>query len=472
MEKPRPSLWRLQLLAVAVLLDGCAGSMGSIEPATVAASQTSLSAQSGQAARSAQTDVRTAALTSEKPGMSDAFVDAIGADSHFYITTDPYVTQFATIAPLVVASGIRHLRDSNQGTAYAGRMSYFAAHGIKHSIGTTVTAKRAEIDDELTTFGSQVDFIEPANEWDAQHLVNPDWVAQIRANQALIFAATRANSATSTLTVLGPSIAWPVEYAKLGNLQSEENAGNIHNSTCDWNPGTDNYLSITSYDAYARESTPTKPLWTTETGYGDDMSVASCTLPDAVIAKYDPRTVTERWNAGQPRVYFYQLVDEPSDSLFGSTGLIDAAGKPKPQFTALQSLIGILSDRGGAFTTVPLSYALSGETANVDHTLLQRRDGSYELLLWLEVPAWDHDTRTAIAVKPQTITVTLLANPTSARQYVYDSAWKLQSRPVTFTNSALTLTVTDAITVLLLRDSPKRLPLACCSVTPKGANGV
>jgi hypothetical protein len=61
----------------------------------------------------------------------------------------------------------------------------------------------------------------------------------------------------------------------------------------------------------------------------------------------------------------------PYDPVFGYMGLLHADGSPKPQFTALVNLIHLLSDRGPSFTPTALQYSMSGDTRNVDHTLLQ-----------------------------------------------------------------------------------------------------
>jgi hypothetical protein len=409
--------------------------------------------------------------------MSDAFVDSIGADSHFSYENTPYATKFDVIAPQLVASGIRHLRDADRGTVYAGRMNYLFAHGVKHSIGYNVGDTSASIISTFQTWIKQADFIEPANEWDATSSKNPGWAAQLRALQRLIYSVVRAQPAGKTIPILGPSIANGSLYAAVGDLDSYATAGNLHNATCDYNPGVDNFSGIADQLASASVVTPGKPIWTTETGYNNNM-VRPCSLPNDVIAKYDPRTVAERWNAGIPHTYFYQLVDMPVDPIFGGMGLMDAMGRPKPQFTALKSLISLLADPGPAFKPTPLSYIATGETDNIDHTLLQRRDGTYELLFWLEVPSWDHNRRFEYSVPQQTVTVTLPFQLSATRLFTYDRAtWGMSEHVFSFcapgmrcarnggplstalgaatfsasVGSSITLSATDTISVLLFK---------------------
>lgn len=373
---------------------------------------------------------RPPAAVAVKPAMSDAFVDSIGADSHFSYDNTPYVQNFSTIGPLVAASGLRHLRDADRGTVYAAKMNYLAAHGVRHSLGFNVGDTAATIDTALADFGSQVDFAESANELDLTRSTNPDWVQQLQTLQKLIYHTIRAKPAYNALPVLGPSLADANLYSLLGNLDAVADAGNLHSSTCDYNPGISPYFaSIEAGIADASKATPGRPIWTTETAYDSDLA-HTCGLSDEVIAKYDPRTVAERWNAGQPKTYFYQLVDVPADAVFGTTGLIEPTGVPKPQFVALESLIGLLADPGPAFVPTPLSFVLAGDTNAVHDTLLQRRDGTYELLVWLEKASWNHDTRAPIAVAPQSVKFELPYRPSQVETFAYDGTWHFTRRVV------------------------------------------
>jgi len=401
-----------------------------------------------------------------KPGMSDAFVDSIGADSHFSYDNTPYVQKWSTIGPLIAASGLRHLRDADRGTVYAAKMNYLAAHGVRHSLGFNVGDTAETINTALADFGSQVDFIESANELDLTASRNPQWVQQLQTLQRLIFRTVRMQPAYDALPILGPSLADANKYVLLGNLDSVADAGNLHSSTCDYNPGISPYFaSIATGIEEASKATPGKPIWTTETAYDSNLA-HTCGLSSNVIAKYDPRTVAERWNAGQPRTYFYQLVDMPVDPIFGTTGLIEPTGVPKPQFVALESLIGLLGDPGPAFVTTPLSFVLAGDTDDVHYTLLQRRNGAYELLIWLEKASWDHDARVPIAVAPQNVKLELPYHPTYVETFAYDKTWHFsgsasssctpgrrcaRAHPATTASSeifTLPVTVTDAISVV------------------------
>ncbi len=392
----------------------------------------------------------------ETPGQADAFVDSIGADSKFSYRGSPYVRLFPTISKMLIDSGIRHLRDSAPPTPdYLERMATLGSHGIRHSAGFTVKAKPGHITSILTTFAPYVDFVESQNEYDSQRKNNPNWISELIAAQKTLYTTVHGNPAFNGITVLGPALSHQQLYAALGPLDQYEDAGNLHYSPCDYHPGVNivGHEGMRRMHRLLRTSTVTKPIWTTEAGYNDMSRV--CRVPDDVIAKYDPRTSALRWNLGEPRTYYYQLVDLPSDPTFGNMGLIFADGSPKPQFTALASLIHVLNDPGRPFTPTPLHYAMSGDTQNVDHTLLQKRDGRYELLLWLEVPSWksldNHRSGVPIDVQPQTVSISLPTSITSATIYRYASDWNLTSAPLPVKNQSAQVKVTDAISVIELK---------------------
>ena len=380
---------------------------------------------------------------------SDAFVDAVGVDTHFNYTNSPYVSEWPALSEALVRSGIRHIRDGGKPEPqYLARLAYLGQHGIKHGVGASIRADAAEIDAHISAYAPYVDYVEGPNEYDSQRNVDPDWAGRVAAFQKLLYETVRANPANAGIKVIGPPLERTELYSDLGVLDQYEDAGNLHTGTCDLNPGTsDPRRKIAYTHTMLRTSTVSKPIWTTEVGFGDDLT-RGCAVADDTIAKYIPRTLAEKWNAGEDRIYFYQYATMPTDKVFGSTGLMRADGSPKPQFTALVSLVHLLADPGAPFVPKPLDVALGGNTNDVHSTLLQRRNGSYELLLWLEVRSWDSARHEAIAVPPQSVTVSLPARIASANVYTYTPQWTLAATPVGVRGGTVRLEVRDSISVL------------------------
>lgn len=73
---------------------------------------------------------------------------------------------------------------------------------------------------------------------------------------------------------------------------------------------------------------------------------------------------------------------------------------PKPAYTALRNTIALLEDPGPTFEPGSLDYALIGDTTNVHRTLLQKRDGTFYLVLWQEVAS---DGASPVAERPLTV---------------------------------------------------------------------
>ncbi len=383
---------------------------------------------------------------------ADAFVDAIGADSHFNYRNSPYVSEWPALSAVLIASGIRHIRDGGAPESqYLARLATLGEHGIRHGAGFSINATPDVVKAHIAAFAPYLDNVESPNEYDSQRDKDPDWAARVVDFQKMLYSTLRADPANAAIKVLGPPLARQQLYGELGLLDQYEDAGNLHIATCDLNPGTDDTRrgNIAYSHSLVRASTQFKPIWTTEIGYNDDM-VRPCALGDDTIAKYDPRTVAEKWNAGEQRVYFYQLADMPTDKIFGGTGMIRADASPKPQFTALVSMIHLLADPGADFKAKPLRYTMSGDTANVHHTLLQKRDGRYELLLWLEVRSWDPKQRIPIAVQPQTVTLSLPSGISSGKVYSYTPAWALAAAPLQLHAGTVRVRVGDAISFVEL----------------------
>lgn len=389
---------------------------------------------------------------SERPGQADAFVNSVGVDSHFVYSQMVYSRQFSRVSQLLISSGIKHIRDNGPAydKTYLNKMAMLSAHGIHHSVGFGLYTTGAQMSADLRAFDPDtIDFVEGQNEYDTYG--DPNWAAKVVAQQKLIWKTVRSSPAFNSIAVLGPALGHQQNYAVIGPLDAYEDAGNLHNATCNYNPGTTHRgLSIAYMTPLIRDSTVTKPIWTTETGY-DDNSPGACLTPDSVIAKYDPRLIAVRWNFGEPRSYIFSFADDLSDRPFGNMGLIFANATPKPQYTAIQSMLLFLADPGPRFMPAPVTYALYGQTRNIHHTLLQKRDGTCVLMLWIEQPSiigTQNSTERLVKVPPQQVSISV-AKLTSAKNYDYDTSnWKLKPTALSINGQTIRLTVTDAISFL------------------------
>jgi len=163
-----------------------------------------------------------------------------------------------------------------------------------------------------------------------------------------------------------------------------------------------------------------------------------------VEASYIPRTLLLAFQKGIRRTYLYELLDEVSSPGYG---ILHSNLTPKPAFTAVENLISNLQDRGPSFTPGALEYSIEGGGPNLNHLLLQKRDGSFWLILWLEEASFDPVTAAPITVTPQQVTLTL-AVPDARQLLQWDTRGNMNWSNVTMQGNTLALKVSDQISIV------------------------
>jgi hypothetical protein len=418
----------------------------------------------------------------EKARPADAFVDSVGVNTHLHYTGTVYDRGFAaTIRPKLVALGIRHVRDgaytytgAGPSTTYYQRCRSLAAAGIRFDLITTFKTRYNDATDyaKLASVPSwcanAVESFEGVNEPDHQQLPagSASWPTQTIANQKALFAAVRASTALRGITVLGPSIAFAP--TAVGNLSAFMDFGNWHPYPGGECPGCSTVYGQTVEALLSRFRAPsgTRPMIATETGYHNAVNATSGqrAVSERAAGRYMPRLLLEQFNRGFVRSYLYELIDEASDpgrdDPDDDFGLLRSDGSEKPAYRAVQSVLGLLSDRGAAFSPGVLAYTLSGQTDRVHHTLLQKRDGRFYLLLWQERSSYDTgaranalddvDARGDRSVAGQTVRLTVATPISAVRVHRLDDAGALTSAAATLTQGALDLSVTDRVTAVEL----------------------
>ena len=90
----------------------------------------------------------------------------------------------------------------------------------------------------------------------------------------------------------------------------------------------------------------------------------------------------------------------------GNFGYIRTNNTVKPSFTAVKNLLALLSDRGPRFAPAVLDYRVTGNATNVYKVLMQKRDGTFYLAMWVGRPMQ--------SVTPQAVTVSVPPSINSA----------------------------------------------------------
>jgi hypothetical protein len=231
----------------------------------------------------------------------------------------------------------------------------------------------------------------------------------LRERQRQLHRAIKGDPETADLPVAAPSLASYTAPGALGDLSAFCDLGNLHNYYGGRNPGTpgwgaDGYGSLAWNARRAGLTCGGKPLVSTETGWHNRLEDANHPgIPEDVAATYLPRLFLRQFEAGIIRTYAYELIDCFADP--GNTeshfGLLRHDGTPKPSFAALKRLMDLMKDPGPAFAPAPLSFDLEGDLRDVSRALFQRRNGTFLLVLWQEVPGYDVAARRKLPVPPR-----------------------------------------------------------------------
>jgi hypothetical protein len=325
--------------------------------------------------------------------------------------------------------GVRHIRDSGVRNlnGYLDRLKELAKQGIRASLyfeaRETTPQNAVALIKELGR--DVVDAAQGPNEPDLNGGSN--WVNETRTYQQQLFQAINNDSATASLPVYGPSLTGESSFNALGELCSSVDYGTINHYYSGHNPGipgwgSDGYGSINWKVKQAKKTCSSKSGVITETGYHNTVSTNEehRGIPEEIAGKYFPRMFLEHFNYGIPRTLSYELIDYTNNpnNLYQNFGLLRDDGSEKPAFVALKNLIGLLKDPGSNFTPGSLDYVLSGNTTNVNHTLLQKQDNKFYLILWQEVSSFDVRAKQKIDVPTQQVTLTLNTPIAKATTYL------------------------------------------------------
>lgn len=197
--------------------------------------------------------------------------------------------------------------------------------------------------------------------------------------------------------------------------------------------------------AAAQASAPGKPVYITETGisssgYGSSFWGVTDEATQGII---DVNALLDGYNDGAAKTFLYDLMDDTDNTpQENSFGLFHADGTPKPAATDIGNLLHILADPGtGTVAPGSLAYTLTGLPTTGASFLLEKTDGTFELVLWNPNAAVFNGSTD---ITPATSNVTVAFGATQGRVSVYD--------PVFGTTALQTAANANSITVGLSKD--------------------
>jgi hypothetical protein len=389
-----------------------------------------------------------------------SFVNQIGVVTHLSYTDTPYYTNFPQIVSALQTLGVRHIRDgyypwpasspiiqNHQQLASAGITTDYV---VPYDLSTTPAA--------IESFAAEVgdvESLEAPNECDVSGACGANGIADVVSFLPVVNAAAKALN----VPAVGPSFAQQQSYAAAGDIASEISVNNLHLYFGGRNPGSNgwggddaegnSYGSFAYWLDMANADGPELSSEITESGYMSYPATSTpYTVPDSVAASYVPRTLLLAFQHGFKETFLYELIDEVSSPGYG---LLNADLSPKPAYTAVQNLIATLSDDGGNFTPGVLPYTIAGGDSNLKQLLLEKSDGSFWLVVWLEESSWDPVNCVPIPVAPENIGIELGNSYHATTDYQFDSNGNVTPVDQPMNGNQASLTVTDNISIVEIK---------------------
>ena len=132
------------------------------------------------------------------------------------------------------------------------------------------------------------------------------------------------------------------------------------------------------FRGYATEDLPTLPRVTTETGYDTVSDSGGERIQGVVLVN----TYLAQFKRGWSYTFIYQLRDgEGGNDHFG---IYNSNSTPKLAATYIHNLTSVLADAGAPIATGSLDYSIKDMPSTVHDLLLEKSDGTFELIVWDE----------------------------------------------------------------------------------------
>jgi hypothetical protein len=410
---------------------------------------------------------------------ADGVVESIGVNTHLGYTDTPY-NDFPLVRQRLQELGIRYIRDGisqNRSDVYS-RLRTLAGDGIRLDVIAGDPLQRwniGTIDQQLDLIqkelGSSVVSIEGPNEYDLQG--DRNWASTLRTYTQKLWEGVKARPKLAGLPVLCPSIVTQENMAAAGDLSQWCDYGNTHTYLSGAMPESG---SIWRNElAAAAKNSGSKPVQVTETGYHNGVSgtVGHQPCSEKATGIYMPRLFLENFNRGTTtRSFSYELLDQRNDGsktdIEAAFGLLRNDLSKKPAAVAIERLTGLLGDRGAQFTPSSLSYSLEGAPASAQQLLLQKRDGSFYLVLWNKVSVWDTGKRADL--DPADVPLTVKFGQPIAAAEVFEPNVSADAVASAANPSSLKVNLSERVQVIKLvpgsGSSPAPQPAAEATPTP------
>jgi len=370
---------------------------------------------------------------------AQAMIDSLGLVTHLDYRDTPYGSLQNVTAALEYL-GVANLRDM---VPRSHRTPYETLAGLGFKFDFVVRREGADelpaTIRELESFQTRhpgsvasVEGLNEANNWPAQYQGLTGFPAAV-ALQRDLYAAIKGSKELHHVPVYVMTLggAGENDYRKLGDLSDCADLGNAHIYFPKGSPPSSVWDSALALN---RRSTPGLALTViTETGY-TTAARSEHRVDEEVQAKYLLTLIANAWAKNVPRLFVYALIDDSTDysDWTRGLGLYRFDWTPKPAAIAIHQLVRELMATSES-KPLPEPGSLRLQISSAEPTqsiLLQRSDGTFELLIWREQKLWD---ATALRALPdQTTHVSLLLGGAHRHVAIFDplTGRRVQPAPV------------------------------------------
>jgi hypothetical protein len=359
---------------------------------------------------------------------ADGVVHSIGLNVHMAYFQTVYGTGFNTIVkPRLAALGVRHLRDygtvvadNNWMNTVYGRMRELSQMGMRFALvvkpGPSGSYSNLDHWPRLLSYALPVvENFQGLNEHDLSGRAN--WPAEVKTFQQALWNRIKSDPRTAHMPVFGPTLGRPGNAPLVGDI-----SGILNYSSINSYPGGQTPLATLDYHrTKLQPMTKSRGFVATETGYHTATSWTGAHPPvsEQAQARYTPRLILEYYQAGLPRTYLYELIDQGTSLTNREMrfGLLRTDGSEKPAYRALANMIAVLKDQGPGFTPGSLPFTVTGDTVGLKRMLLQKRDGRFYLALWTTASSYNLTALADVGLVSRNVTVRFDTPMRKVQQY-------------------------------------------------------
>lgn len=361
---------------------------------------------------------------------ADRFVDGIAVNTHINYTDGAYAN-VKNVRDDLAWLGVHHVRDAAPGaSAPMSSYAYLAVSDIKFDflVRSEIAHSLAQIKAVETASRGSVDAVEGFNEinnWPVTYDGLKGDAAGLAAQRA-IYAFVRGDPSLAGIPVYDltgynvSSVTTRFGSADYANQhvypQNGEQPG--------YNANGDAWIKMGIRGVERFDL----PLVITEFGYFSlpQSGWYQIGVDEESQAKGILNGLFDAAVSGVSRMYLYELLDEKADPRGADAGmhygLFTFENRAKPAAFALHNLTSMLKANGGTALNrlegEAWRYTLTDLPPSGRSLLLRKSDGAFELVLWNEVPFWDHTSGKPLNSPSATVFVDL--GSMAARVNLYD----------------------------------------------------